>query len=130
MSELNHKHILINATFSSGTSLSTLEVEDWFIRLIDAIDMKVLIAPQIVYCNTPGNEGITGIVCIETSHSSIHIWSEKEVPFLRFDLYSCKEFSVDVVLDFIKEFNPIVANYMVIDRNDVMKEYVEVIKNG
>ena len=80
---LNHKHILVNATIKNPIN-DTAYIEKWFERLVEAVDMKILIPPKVVYCDTSGNEGVTGIVCIETSHSSIHIWSKAEVPFLNY----------------------------------------------
>lgn len=75
--------------------------------------MKVLMNPHCVWCDDEGNEGVTGVVGITTSHSSIHFWPEHYM----FDLYSCKEFAVETVVDMLKEFNTHSLQYQVIDRD-------------
>lgn len=92
-------------------------LNEWFYRLVEAIDMRVLIRPNSIYCGTDGNEGLTGLVCIETSHSSIHFWS-KPKPFFKFDLYSCKDFDQADVINMLREFGLYRLVYTLIDRND------------
>lgn len=130
MQDLNHKHIIITAAIKKPLNEAS-EVEDWLRRVVDAVDMKILIEPKAIKCDTKGNEGVTGIVCIETSHASIHIWSECDVPFLKFDLYSCKDFDTHVFVDLIKEFDPYWYDWIVIDRNNspkvIEKHYEQVV---
>ena len=103
MQDLNHKHIMVYATVKNPPTDTDL-MKDWFIRLVEAVDMKVVIPPQVVNLRTPGNEGITGVVTIETSHSSIHVWECAPVAFLNFDLYSCKDFDPQTILKLISVF--------------------------
>jgi S-adenosylmethionine/arginine decarboxylase-like enzyme len=117
MQDLDHKHILIRANVRKPPTDPEV-VKDWFRRLVKAIDMKILIPPEVTNCTTPGNEGITGVCTIETSHSSIHVWESAEIPFLQFDLYSCKRFDPDIVMSFIHEFDPYDTETMIVDRND------------
>jgi len=116
LQDLDHKHILINAAVRKPP-IDTKYVEDWFKRLIEAVGMKVVIGPHAINLPTPGNEGITAICCIETSHCSLHVWEKAKVPFIRFDLYSCKSFDVSIVVDFLKEFDPYHYTYALVDRN-------------
>jgi S-adenosylmethionine/arginine decarboxylase-like enzyme len=78
-------------------------VDELLEEIVVAADMNVLSGPHSVYCCTKGNEGVTGIVLIETSHSSIHIWEKcpnTGKPLLvQFDLYSCKDFNDEKILD-------------------------------
>ena len=90
----------------------------WLKELVDKIDMKVLIEPQAINCNTFGNEGVTGIVCLETSHASFHSWSEVENPFINFDVYSCADFAAETVLRHFDVFSPVGYQYIIIDRNN------------
>lgn len=120
LQELDHKHILLYASVKSPPK-DPDKVKDWFLRLIKAIDMNVVISPQVVNLQTPGNEGITGVVTIETSHSSIHVWETAKVPFIQFDLYSCKSFNVETVLQMFMEFEPYFFEYMLVDRNEEFK---------
>lgn len=114
-----HKHMIVSGKLRSPL-YSCEFFEDWFERLVDSINMNILIPPKMVYCDTPGNEGITGIVCIDTSHASIHVWNKTEVTF-KFDLYSCKQFSEDVVIDALKELDPYYVSYDVYDRSSTIK---------
>lgn len=95
--------------------MSPDQLSEWLAGLVASVGMKVLIPPNCVRCDTPGNEGVTGIVCLETSHASIHIW---DIGFLQADLYSCKSFGVDAVLDRFNVFGPTLINFTLIDRND------------
>lgn len=114
--KIDHKHILINATVKSPL-VSEQETIDWLKRLVAAVDMNVVIGPNAYYVKQPGNEGITAACCIETSHCSIHFWSEENPAYVRFDLYSCKCFEVATVLKLFDEFEPIELEYMLLDRN-------------
>ena len=114
---LDHKHLIMTAFLNDPPRESTT-VTNWLIELVDKIDMKILFGPYVTRCDTEGNEGVTGVVCIETSHCSIHIWDTLEAPFMKFDIYSCKEFSVDMVLNHIKQFSPKSCEYGLLDRNN------------
>jgi S-adenosylmethionine/arginine decarboxylase-like enzyme len=116
MQDLDHKHMLVYAAMANPVR-DAAALEQWFIRLVDAVDMKVLITPQAIRCDTQGNEGVTGIVCIETSHASAHFWETAKVPFCQFDIYSCKRFDPSKVLDLFNEFDPYFYNWTLIDRN-------------
>ena len=113
---LNHKHILVNGTCRKPLT-SELETENWFYRLVYAVGMKIAIDPKAKYVSKEGNEGITGTCCIETSHTSIHFWDKAKPQYFRFDLYSCDDFDPKVVMNLIKEFDPIETHYVLLDRN-------------
>ena len=127
LQDLNHKHALIYATVAKPPTDPEV-VKDWFERLAVAVGMKVVIPPQVVNLQTPGNEGITGVMTIETSHSSIHVWESAPVPFLNFDLYSCKAFDPAVLVKFIGEFEPYFYELMIVDRNDKFKVVLQETK--
>lgn len=120
MVNLNHRHIIVNCEGIRNPPAVGSEtfVENWMQELIKAVKMKILIPPKAVYLDTEGNEGITGISCIETSHTSIHVWEKLNPSIIRFDLYSCADFEISTVIDFLKEFDPWKINYLVINRNN------------
>jgi S-adenosylmethionine/arginine decarboxylase-like enzyme len=92
--------------------------KNWLEKLVEIIDMKILIPPVAKYCDTFGNEGVTGTVVIETSHSSIHIWHKEQVPYIKMDVYSCKNFNPQDVIDFVNETMDLISGgYTIIDRN-------------
>ncbi len=112
-----HKHLIVNANVQRPVESEGVLV-DWFRKLVEVIDMKILIEPSAKYCDTLGNEGVTGTVVIETSHASIHIWSKAPEPHVRMDVYSCKDFNEDHVIRHLDETMGILdGGWMVVDRN-------------
>lgn len=113
MSKIN-KHLLVKGFIKEAPGPEYVSVlHDWFLRLVDAVNMQVLVEPKCVWCDDEGNEGVTGMVGITTSHSSIHFWPEHYM----FDLYSCREFEVKTVTEMLKEFNTTSLQFKVIDRD-------------
>lgn len=131
LQNLDHKHILLNAAIRNPPTDCGL-TEDWMRRLVDAVGMKLLIGPFVTFCETLGNEGLTGVMCIETSHGSIHVWSEADVPFMRFDLYSCKAFDPEIVIQYLMEFDPYFYHMTLVDRNEglevIAKESKQIVQ--
>jgi len=115
--KLNHLHILVTARGLTAPPRTAEAVEAWLTELVSKVNMEILIPAQGIRCDDEGNEGATGVVCIKTSHASLHCWDAVEDPFLTMDLYSCKEFDVAVVLDHLTAFGPREVEYMIIDRN-------------
>jgi S-adenosylmethionine/arginine decarboxylase-like enzyme len=98
-------------------------LSQWLDELVAAVGMKVLIPSQCVRCETPGNEGVTGIVCLETSHASIHVWDSG---YLQADLYSCKPFDPYTVADLFHIFEPSRLTFVMLDRNgDQVQTFME-----
>lgn len=120
LQDLNHRHILINGSIKKPP-VSVDFIDEWMREIVEAVNMKILIGPNVTFCETPGNEGITGIVCIETSHMSCHFWHTPKVPFVKFDLYSCKDFDEQKLLKMFNVFEPIELRILLVDRNDGFK---------
>lgn len=123
--EKNHKHMILNATVRHPI-VSEDMCTKWLSRLVEIIDMKILIDPVAKYCDTEGNEGVTGTVVIETSHASIHVWHKEENPYIRMDVYSCKDFSEQKIIDFVNETMDLTyGSYIMIDRNGLDPQFVK-----
>lgn len=118
MQELDHKHLVVTAAIALPPT-TVQEIEQWLLTVVEAADMKVFMQPVAARCDAVGNEGVTGVVGLETSHASIHVWESAPVPFLKFDIYSCKRFDPHVIMECMKAFKPYYMQYMLIDRNDV-----------
>ena len=117
MAQVN-KHVLVTGYLAEAPGAEyTPYLANWFRRLVEAVDMKVLIDPICVWCDDEGNEGVTGMVGITTSHSSIHFW-DGEPAFYKFDLYSCKDFTLEAVAEMLKEFGTTKFTYTIVDRTD------------
>lgn len=117
MKQLFHQHLLIKA-YVDNSPTDTREIELWLEDLVTKIGMKVVIPARAVNVSTPGNSGPTAQVGLETSHAALHIWNEQTPHMLQMDVYSCKAFNTDAVLEKIKEWDLITYESMTIDRND------------
>ena len=113
---VQHKHILINAEITNPLD-TYQEAIDFLDDLVESIGMKKLMGPLASYVTTPGNQGVTAIVGIETSHIAFHIWDENMPAKLQFDLYTCGPLDKSVVLDKVtKRFGVIGGDYRIFDR--------------
>lgn len=113
---LQHKHVLINALVDSPLQTEN-EAKAFLENLVESIDMKIVAGPFASYVEAPGNRGLTAIVMIETSHIAFHIWDEKNPAVLQFDLYTCGELNVELVLETIKrQFDVVSMDYRLYDR--------------
>jgi len=115
---VQHKHVLINAKVLEPMR-DPVEGCSFLTQLVKAIDMKVIQGPYSSYVDVPGNRGLTGIVMIETSHIAFHIWDEQQPGLLQFDLYTCGELKMEVVLMSLRKgFNLASLEYKLFDRAD------------
>jgi S-adenosylmethionine/arginine decarboxylase-like enzyme len=127
MEQKNHKHLVLNATVTNPLADETA-CKQWLEKLVELIDMKILIPPVAKYCETCGNEGVTGTVVIETSHASIHVWSKEEVPYIKMDVYSCKDFDPDAVVQYVRDtMGEIKGAYVVLDRNGICPDIIKAL---
>ena len=121
--QLDHKHLVLRAEVINCPAEDSLhEILDWMKTLIKKIDMKLMQGPAISYVDQPGNRGTTCMALIETSHIVIHIWDEPNQGLIQLDIYSCKEFNLEIVMKHIKEyFNVLNMQYKFLDRTSGMK---------
>ena len=123
----NHLHLLVKGYVKNPPKTAeTLNV--WLSELVSKVDMKVVAGPTSVYVDEPGNEGVTGTITLATSHAAIHVWDAEEPAMFQFDIYSCKDYDPNVVLNHIdNNFDLAEAYWSFIDRNK--NEFFE-LKNG
>lgn len=123
---LQHIHLIL-ALDVKYPPKSAEEVKAFQTFLIKRVDMEVAKAdtlpdnPIAYYCDIAGNEGVTGVGILETSHTAIHVWDSEYPAKVQFDLYSCKDFDVQQVVNLCDSFNIIRGTYMLIDRNTDLK---------
>ena len=110
-----HKHLIIRAEVNRPIT-SEKEIKKWLRNLVKKIDMKIIKGPYASYVSKEGNRGITGVVMIETSHISIHIWDEASPALVQCDVYSCAEFQRGEVIMHLGMMKPKKIEYMMIDR--------------
>ena len=118
MMKLEHKHLLIRAEVIDCPMRDDLGyVLSWMNNLIDKIDMKLMQGPNITYVDQEGNRGITCMALIETSHIVLHIWDEQSPGLFQLDVYSCKSFDLNIVLNCLNEsFKISKIQYKFLDR--------------
>lgn len=120
LGELFHQHLIIKA-FVENPPIKEEFLNYWLKDLVEKIGMKIVIGPFSKYVESVGNAGLTGAVVIETSHSSIHVWSECVPAMIQMDVYSCAPYSDSVIIDKLKEFGLISYEKISIDRNEEFK---------
>ena len=117
---LEHKHIIIRAEVEEPPS-DVIKTAQWFKDLVEAIDMKILMGPHVVYLDKEGNRGLTGVCVIETSHMAMHVWDETTPGLIELDVYSCKSFNPEIVLQALQQFKPVKVEHILLDRKDTIE---------
>ena len=112
-----HQHLLVKCWVTNPPKKEEL-LNKWFNYLVETVGMKVVAGPTSVYVSDPGNEGLTGTVTLATSHASLHCWDKTEPPMVQFDIYSCKEFTLEQVMKCFEPWGLINAEWVMIDRNN------------
>lgn len=130
---IEHHHLLLRLeTAKCPTRNEARELERLLAMILEDIGMKPLDSPRVYYVERPiYNEGLTGIVPIQTSHIAFHFWSNPERDILRtaaggancllqFDLYTCGSLSraqISRVLEHLSQFKPTGAELTLLNRN-------------
>ena len=112
---LVHHLFVVNARIKNPPK-DPVFITKWKKKLVEDIGMKILMGPYAVYSEMTGNQGLTVVTIIETSHIALHIWDEEDPSVLRLDVYSCAEFDIQTVLDAIEQFEPTHIDYKFLDR--------------
>ena len=115
-----HQHLLMKVWLTNPPNKVSV-LNEWFIQLVHKVKMEVVGGPTSVYVDYPGNEGLTGTVTLATSHASIHIWDHQEPAMAQFDIYSCKCFKLEDVLEHFEPWGLVKAEWVMIDRNETPK---------
>lgn len=115
---LEFKHLILRAGAVAKPPRTPEAVEEWLIELVKLVDMQIFFGPAAKICDCPGNEGITGIIGLETSHASLHSWDGPPA-FIHVDLFSCKLFDPQVVVRHLRQFQPAVVDLLLLDRKGI-----------
>ena len=115
---VEHKHLLVRAEVDNCPMKNDLGyVLTWMNGLISKINMKLMHGPNISYIDQVGNRGITCVALIETSHIVLHIWDEAKPGLFQLDVYSCKSFDLNIVIESLrKSFSVRKIQYKFLDR--------------
>lgn len=85
-----------------ATIRSKQKIQEYVIQLCKLIDMKRHGDVMIEHFGTGNKEGYTMVQLIETSNIVGHFANDIQGAFI--DIFSCKEFDFNAVMDFTKEF--------------------------
>lgn len=70
---LEHKHLIVRAELNNPP-FSPHDIKSWMQKLVDTIGMNILMGPYAIYSDMVGNQGLTAVTIIETSHIAMHVW--------------------------------------------------------
>lgn len=112
---LEHKHLIVRAELKEPPYLP-YEIKLWMKQLVDKIGMNILMGPYAVYSDVEGNQGLTAVTIIETSHIALHVWDEAEPALMQLDVYTCGPLDIDRVFEAIQDWEPTKIEYKYIDR--------------
>ena len=96
-----HHHLIYQAQvgIEDCGANSQKVLEQFLYDLLEEIDMKCLIPPQLKLSHKKAWTGIMGII---TSHIAFHYWTVEK--YVQLDIYSCKPFDRRKAINFINNF--------------------------
>lgn len=99
--DLVHHHLIYQAKVGRNDLQGNAEeiLKNFLYDLVKEIGMQVLINPVLKFSH---NFAWTGLVGIVSSHISFHYWTVEK--YLQLDIYSCKEFDIKKVKNFLDKF--------------------------
>jgi S-adenosylmethionine/arginine decarboxylase-like enzyme len=116
-----HKHIIIRA-YVKNPPKTEQQLSSWCCDVIGRVGMNVISGPHVVYSDMVDNEGFTAVAVLDFSHLSIHTWDKVDPALIEFDLFSCKDFDIQNVLDKLNEFDIITYSQLIVDRDSFDQE--------
>jgi S-adenosylmethionine/arginine decarboxylase-like enzyme len=112
---LEHKRLIVRAEVKNPPK-DPRKMEAWMSAMVAALGMKELAPSRAIYSDMVGNRGLTCDVLLNTSNACVHTWDEVDPALFMLDVYSCGPLDPTVIFKLLQEFEPIKANYMLIDQ--------------
>lgn len=110
------KHLVLTAQGCNDNLLSEEAIATWITDLVDRIDMQPFGEPTVARFGEGIEVGISAVQLIHTSAIVIHTNDGSREMYL--DVFSCKGFSEEDVLDVLNEtFAPQNVNFQILYRN-------------
>ncbi len=73
-------------------------VSNFLVTLVDRVGMRILAGPMVgIEEGVPEKRGLSSVIILYESHAAIHTYPELGEAFV--DLFSCRRFSAETVLD-------------------------------
>jgi S-adenosylmethionine/arginine decarboxylase-like enzyme len=76
--------------------------------------------PYSVYSKMVGNQGLTAVTIIETSHIALHVWDDCDPALMQMDVYTCSTLDINDVFKALEQFEPTKVEYKYIDREHTL----------
>ena len=99
-------HLMIDAYEGDPVKLADVSYVKRFLEeLPKLINMTVIMKPQMIdfkALDNPLEDGVSGFTMIAESHISIHTYPRKR--YFAFDAFSCNEFDIKKVIEFMVEY--------------------------
>lgn len=107
------KHLIINARSDNDAIFGSVElVREIIENIVKKLSFTKLSETIVVKGNVL--EGVTGFVVIETSHVSVHTFADDKL--VAMDVYSCKDFNHEAVLDILEGYGVRDIDMKIIER--------------
>lgn len=116
---LEHKHLIVRAELNNPPKC-TSAIDLWMASLVEQIGMKILMGPYSVYSKMVGNQGLTAVTIIETSHIALHVWDDCDPALMQMDVYTCSTLDINDVFKALEQFEPTKVEYKYIDREHTL----------
>ena len=111
-----HKQVIIRA-YVNNPPTEREQLSEWCRQVISTVGMKVIGGPLTVYSDMDGNKGFTSVAILDFSHLAIHTWDEISPALIEFDLFSCKDFDSQDVVNMLNQFDIVSYSVMSVDRD-------------
>jgi len=110
-------HLLVVSALVALPIKDVAEGKQWLSQLIHALGMYPLAPATGAYCHDVGNQGLTLLQPITTSHIALHIWDAHNPAQLELDVYSCKAFDLNTVFEHLQPMLPTQIRHKFLDRS-------------
>jgi len=90
--------------FKTDRPIKTVKENNKFVKdVARLLDMNIISGPHSKYISDKGNEGVSSVTIIKTSHICVHSWDKISPGIMHLDIFSCKKFKVQKIKSFLKE---------------------------
>jgi len=93
--------------FKTRIPIKSVKENNIFVKDVAKIlDMNIIAGPYSKYISDKGNEGVSSVTIIKTSHICVHSWDKIKPGLIHLDIFSCKDFNTVNIVKFLrKRFN-------------------------
>ena len=113
---LIHRHLIVRALVADPPR-DCAAVHTWLCELCELIGMRLLAGPITARVEDVGNQGVTGVCIISTSHIAVHVWDEPTPAIVQLDVYTCAALDPQLVIRHLDQFSPVNIDTHYLDRD-------------